>query len=212
MSAKTKVGKDEILAAAVQLIRTGGAGALSMRNIARQLGCSTQPLYSQFGSQEQLYQELPGYIRERYLSLASVSYRELGRAFLRFAGTEPELFRFLYLRRRSPDQSPLEDANRERSLALLTASLELEQEEAVCLHRQMQNYCYGLGTMIATGYRVMDQEETDRELTRFFSLLVEHYKGVSRDEEIAYWLNRSRNAENYYNKGGFYGEEKDTTL
>ena len=193
MPAKKRIQKQDILAAAAEVIRKGGASSLSMRNIAKELGCSTQPLYSEFGSQEQLYEALPGYLRQEYLSVPQGGYRDFGRAFLRFAGKEPELFRFLYLRRRAPEETRMEDVNLERTLDLLVDSLEMDREQAGEMQRQMQHFCYGLGTMIATGYRTMDQAEIDGELTVFFALLLRHYKHASDETTLAYWMERSRN-------------------
>lgn len=194
MPARKHIQREDILAAAAQVIRTGGASALTMRNVARQLGCSTQPIYSTLGGQEQLHEALSEYLRRKYLSVAGNSYRDFGRAFLWFAGEEKELFRFLYLRRRAPEQTILEDVNLDRTLELLMRTLELDRERATELHRHMQHYCYGLGAMIATGYRTMDREEIDRELTQFFSLLLRCYKQATDEETLAYWLGRSRNS------------------
>lgn len=193
MAAKKRIGREEILAAATAVIRQNGASSLTMRRIAEQLGCSTQPLYSEFGSQEQLIEALTAYVRQRFPSAVCSSYRDFGRAFLRFAGEEKELFRFLYLRRRKPEETAVEDINLERTLELLMRSLEMDRKQAEQMHRQMQYYCYGLGTMIATGYRTMTQTEIDRELTDFFSLLLRHYKQAEEEASLTYWLERSRN-------------------
>ena len=48
MPPKTKVSKEEILSTAVNLVRNDGENALNARNIARSLGCSTQPIFSNF--------------------------------------------------------------------------------------------------------------------------------------------------------------------
>lgn len=193
MAAKKRIGREEILAAATAVIRQNGASSLTMRRIAEQLGCSTQPLYSEFGSQEQLIEALTAYVRQRFLSAVCSSYRDFGRVFLRFAGEEKELFRFLYLRRRKPEETAVGDINLERTLELLMRSLEMDRKQAEQMHRQMQYYCYGLGTMIATGYRTMTQTEIDRELTDFFSLLLRHYKQAEEEASLTYWLERSRN-------------------
>lgn len=193
MPAKKRIQSRDILAAAAQVIRRDGAAALTMRTIAKQLGCSTQPIYSEFGSQEQLYDALPQYLEQTYLSAQCSSYRDFGRVFLRFAGEEPELFRFLYLRRRAPEQSRMEDVNLDQTLEFLVRSLDMEREQAMEMHRQMQYYCYGLGTMIATGYRSMTPGEIDRELTGFFSLLLRYYKQADDAATLAYWMERARN-------------------
>ncbi len=44
--------------AAVQLVQEEGTAALSVRNIARTLNCSTQPIYSEFEHMETLREEL----------------------------------------------------------------------------------------------------------------------------------------------------------
>lgn len=145
MPLKKRIKREDILEGAAQVIREGGAEALTARSLAARLGCSTQPLYSEFGSLEALLEALPGYLHEKYLSADCTSYKDFGRVFLRFAAREKELFCFLYLRHRSEDALPLEDPNRERTLKLLTRCLELSPEEAAGLHRRMQFYCYGLG-------------------------------------------------------------------
>lgn len=190
MPPKKRIQKQDILAAAAQVIRQKQTP--TVRSIAAQLGCSTQPLYSEFGSQEKLFEALPEYLRQTYLAAHCTSYKDYGRVFLRFAAEEKELFQYLYLRRREPGQTLLEDPNRELTLQLLASNLEMSGEQAAEMHRRMQYYCYGLGVMIATGYRDMSAEEIDRELTDIFVILLRHYKQVPDEATLAYWLERSR--------------------
>ena len=193
MAPRKRIIKEDILAGAVRVIQHAGPSALSVRNIAGELGCSTQPLYSEFRNVEQLQEELLPYIREKYLLGKYSSYKEFGRTFLRFAREEQALFQFLYLRQRNPEERLLDDVNGETTVALLSRNLEMTMAEAWEMHRRMQNYCYGLGVMIAIHYRAMDQEESDRELTEFYSILLRHYKKITSEEELQYWLDRSRN-------------------
>lgn len=211
MPTKKRIQRKDILEAAVQLIRQEGAAALTMRRIAAQVGCSTQPLYSEFGGQEQLLDALRAWIRAQYLTLPCCTYRDFGRLFLRFAGEERELFCFLYLRKRPATQTLVEDPNLTPTLNLLQETLDISPEEAAELHHRMQYYCYGLGTMIATGYRTMSPEEIDRELTEFFCLLLEHYKHASDAQTLAYWLERSRHPM-LSNEGGTYGNTQNKGL
>ena len=60
-----RIEKEDILRAAVQVVRTQGEGALSVRGIAKELGCSTQPLYSEFGSMEELRAALTAELDEK---------------------------------------------------------------------------------------------------------------------------------------------------
>ncbi len=211
MPTKKRIQRKDILEAAVQLIRQEGAAALTMRRIAAQVGCSTQPLYSEFGGQEQLLDALRAWIRAQYLTLPCGTYRDFGRLFLRFAGQERELFCFLYLRKRPATQTLVEDPNLTPTLNLLQETLDISPEEAAELHHRMQYYCYGLGTMIATGYRTMSPEEIDRELAEFFCLLLEHYKHADNKAALIYWLERSRYPM-LSHEGGTYGKTQNKSL
>ena len=71
-----RIEKEDILRAAVQVVRTQGEGALSVRGIAKELGCSTQPLYSEFGSMEELRATLLDYLRRHYLHVQCRNYKE----------------------------------------------------------------------------------------------------------------------------------------
>lgn len=188
-----RIEKQAILGAAADVIREKGQDALTVRNIAAMLGCSTQPLYYEFESVEQLRAELLPYVREHYLQFRCSNYKEFGRHFLNFARQEKELFRFVYLRRRDPGEKLLEDINFDETIRLLSQNLEMTPETARRMHHQMQMRCYGLGVMLATDYCEMSEEDIGRELTEFYCIILRHYKGITDDAQLQYWLGRSRN-------------------
>ena len=188
-----QIEKQDILGAAAEVVRQKGEQALTVRNIAAQLGCSTQPLYYEFANIDQLRAELLPYVREHYLQFRCSNYKAFGRHFLNFARQEKELFRFVYLRRRNPGEKLLDDVNCEETARLLAKNLEMPAQTARAMHRQMQFRCYGLGVMLATCYCEMTQEEIERELTEFYCMILRHYKGITDDAQLQYWLERSRN-------------------
>ncbi len=188
-----QIEKQDILGAAAEVVRQKGEQALTVRNIAAQLGCSTQPLYYEFANIDQLRAELLPYVREHYLQFRCSNYKAFGRHFLNFARQEKELFRFVYLRHRNPGETLLDDVNCEETVRLLAKNLEMPAQTARAMHRQMQFRCYGLGAMLATCYCEMTQEEIERELTEFYCMILRHYKGITDDAQLQYWLERSRN-------------------
>lgn len=188
-----RIEKQAILRAAADVIREKGEHALTVRNIAAMLGCSTQPLYYEFDSVEQLRAALLPYVREHYLQFRCSNYKEFGRHFLNFARQEKELFRFVYLRRREPGETLLDDINCEETVRLLAQNLEMDPETARRMHYQMQFRCYGLGVMLATDYCEMTEADIERELTEFYCIILRHYKGITDDAQLQYWLGRSRN-------------------
>ena len=188
-----QIEKQDILRAAAEVIRQKGESALTVRSIAGVLGCSTQPLYYEFANIEQLRAELLPYVRQQYLQFRCSNYKEFGRHFLNFARQEKELFRFVYLSRRAPGETLLDDINYDETIRLLSQNLEMEPETARRMHHQMQLRCYGLGVMLATDYLELTEAQIETELTEFYSLILRHYKGITDDAQLQYWLGRSRN-------------------
>ena len=54
MPPKVKVTKEEIINTAVDIVRNSGAQAVNARTVASALNCSTQPVFSNFATMEEL--------------------------------------------------------------------------------------------------------------------------------------------------------------
>lgn len=193
MPPRKRIFREDILKAAVQLVREEGTAALSVRNIARTLHCSTQPIYSEFEHMETLREELMAYVRERYLREDADSYKQVALSFLHFAQREKNLFQLIYLRPRAERETLFEDPNQMQTIHKLAVALELPQQKAAEMHRRMQYYCYSMAVMMATGYLNFSEEEISTELTEYYRIMLSYYKQVKNEEELQYWLERSRN-------------------
>lgn len=103
MPPKPKVTRDDIVAAAFELVRAQGHENLNTRSLASALGCSTQPLLYWFASMEEIRRETyvaadgfhTGFIMEG-LEHADDPLLALGINYVRFGYEEPHLFRFLF--------------------------------------------------------------------------------------------------------------------
>lgn len=193
MPPRKRIFREDILKAAVDLVREQGTLALSVRNIAGKLNCSTQPIYSEFESMEILRNELMTYIRENYLREDADSYKQVALSFLHFAQREKNLFQLVYLRQRAAGETFFEDPNEDQTIYKLEVNLELSREQAAQMHRRMQYYCYSMAVMMATGYLNFSEEEISEELTEYYRIILSYYKQVKSEEELQHWLMRSRN-------------------
>lgn len=98
------VDRGRVLDVASQLLLEEGAGALSMRRIAQEVGVSTMPLYTLFENKEGLMLALVGEGFRRFAAaLGSVRetdpwarLRSLGRAYRRFAAENPTYFALMW--------------------------------------------------------------------------------------------------------------------
>ena len=109
MPPKVKITKDEILKAALGIVRKGGALALNARALADALGCSTQPVFSNYPGMDELRADVDRAAYELYREYLSSGakrsdvpkYKAFGLAYIEFAKEEPELFRLLFMCDRS---------------------------------------------------------------------------------------------------------------
>lgn len=193
MPPQRRIFRQDILQASVNVVRRQGEHALSVRNIAKELNCSTQPIYSVFENVEALRTELTAYVREHYLRGEAESYKEVALSFLHFARSEKNLFRLVYLRQRACGETMFEDPNEEQTIRKLSSHLELPLKTAAELHRRMQYYCYSMAVMMATGYLDFTEEEISGELTEYYRIILSYYKQVNSEDELQHWLKRSRN-------------------
>ncbi len=193
MPPKKHIFREDILNAAVNLVQEQGALALSVRNIAKKLNCSTQPIYSEFENMETLRDELMAYIREHYLCEDAESYKQVALSFLNFARREKNLFQLIYLRQRGPGETLFEDPNEAKTIHKLEVNLELPRKKAAEMHRRMQYYCYSMAVMMATCYLNFSEKEINEELTEYYRIILSYYKQVKSEEELQHWLERSRN-------------------
>lgn len=104
MPPRTRYTPDRILDAALALTRREGLGAVTARQVAGALGCSTAPVFTHFSTMELLHERLI----ERIIALfeqateAAVHADPLmaaGLGMVRFAAEEPRLYEALFLTR-----------------------------------------------------------------------------------------------------------------
>ena len=93
MPPKVKITKEEIIKTAVELVRACGESAINARAIATSLGCSTQPIFSNFETMDELREAVILAAYNRYLEFIKSEvesgkypqYKAFGMAYVRFA-------------------------------------------------------------------------------------------------------------------------------
>lgn len=173
MAPRVKITKEDIIEAAIELVRQRGALALNARNLATTLHCSTQPIFSNFSSMEELRMVVieqadwmcNQYIKREVESGVYPSYKASGMAYIRFAKEERELFKLLYMRDRSAEVVPKEMELGDEMQSLLHDNTGLTGAEAEFFHLEMWAFVHGIATMFATGFLNLDWELVSKMLT-----------------------------------------------
>lgn len=183
MPPKVKISKEDIVCTAVDIVRREGGGALNARTVAAALGCSTQPVFSNFATMEALRHA----VAERATALCDdymarevavgrfPPYKANGMAYIRFAKEECELFRLLFMCDRTQGDIP-EDADSFRRMTdLVHHNTALSQADATLFHLEMWAYVHGIATMYATKFLNLDEELVSRMLTDAYQGLRKQY-------------------------------------
>lgn len=178
MPPKVKITKEDILITALSLIRTQGEDAINARAIAAALHCSTQPVFSNFATMEELQQATRAAAYDIYCDFLHREvesgqyppYKAFGMAYIRFADEERALFRLLFMRdRRGEDLSPSPDF--EASVDMIRTANGLSQAAAERLHLEMWSFVHGIATMHATSFLSLER-------TLISDMLTDVYQGV----------------------------------
>ena len=181
MPKKQQITREDVVAAALELVRDAGAETLGARAVAARLGVSTQPIFSHFSSMKELEAEVLRAAYARYeariadaIAKDERPYRASGMAYIAFAREEPRLFRWLFMRDRSAEPESA-TGELETILSLLQEKLGLAREDALWFHLEMWVVVHGIATMTATNYLHLDENTISGILTDLYAGLLKRY-------------------------------------
>ena len=169
--------RQQILEAALALVREEGAEALNARAVAKRLGCSTQPIFRAFANMDELKLAVVEQAEKVYSGYIESSkhhgvrpYKQTGLAYVRFAREESELFRLLFMRDRRGEMTSadIQDPQMEYVLQTLMNATGLTCGQAYTFHLMMWVYVHGLASMVATHYLDFSDQDIDMLLTQQF--------------------------------------------
>ena len=161
MPPKSKFTRDEVSAAAFEIVRKEGIKALSARRLASELGSSPRPVFTVFESMDELQAEVvfsakklySEYIREGLKHIPA--FKGVGEAYIKFASEQPKLFHLLFMSERSniPDKDSvlaLIDENYEPILKSIEDGYGLDRNTSKRIYIHLWIYSHGIATLIAT--------------------------------------------------------------
>ena len=165
--------KDEITNAGLDLVREKGFAAVSARALGDKLGTSSRPVFSYFENMSDVQKGIIAaaeeiyisYVREDMSSGKYPPYKASGMAYIRFAREEKELFKLIFMRDRSKEETKEFSPEREMLIELISTQVNISKEEASLFWLEMWAYVHGIATMIATGYLDWDEELVSKSLT-----------------------------------------------
>ena len=165
MPPKVKITKTDIIETALSLCREHGEEAINARSVAVALDCSTQPIFTNFATMEELKASVLDSAYEHYLSFLQKEaesgqypkYKSFGMAYIRFAQDEKELFKLLFMRDRTDEELAF-SPDFDESVKMIMNANNVSEETASLMHLEMWTCVHGIGTMLATSFLSLNRE------------------------------------------------------
>ena len=190
MAPKNKFTKEEMVEAALRVVREKGMEGLSAKSMASALGTSTQPVFTAFGSMAGIKQAVYDAAVRVYDSYTEKGLQEqipffgVGIQYIRFAREEPQLFKALCVSEEFTGR-PFSaiDATLPKVMSVVERTGEVYGEKAKRLHACMTIFCHGAGVMEASDALMVPKDAIDLLMSDVFRALKEYYKILPDETE-----------------------------
>ena len=169
-----KFQREEIIEIAYKIVENEGLNAINARRIAKELGCSVQPIFHNFDTMDLLNEAVRDRIYSKYKEYMDSSqdkekpYLAKGIAYIKFAKDYPEFFKILFMRKSnlSPEDFALSDeVTKESVLPAGQSVFTLSYEEQKKLHIKAWFLAHGIACLVATN-TIDYSEDYIKELLR----------------------------------------------
>ena len=176
MAPKNKFTKEEMTEAALRVVRANGIDCLTAKAIADELGTSTRPIFTAFGSMDEVRQAVYAAavrVYDGYTSAGlkeNISFLGVGKSYIRFAKEEPELYRLLFLTRTQENEYGAIKSMQHLQAHVRPTMMDIYHitaGEADVYFRDLWLAAHSLSTLIVTGDCPYSDREIGQILTGF---------------------------------------------
>ncbi|MBQ7492500.1 MAG: TetR/AcrR family transcriptional regulator [Clostridia bacterium] len=167
MPPKTRITKDMIIHAAIEIAKQSGYESINARTVSEQLHCSTQPVMYHFSTIDAMkraaYAQVD-HLHSEYMMTGSPGrdpILQIGLNYIRFAVDEPQLFRFLFQSGYAEENSLLEMIDSEELAPILAAMQEgagLSAEKTKQIFLTVALFAHGYASIIANNGLEYDEK------------------------------------------------------
>lgn len=190
MPPKAKFTREEIVGAALAIVRTEGFAALTARALGEKLGSSARPVFTVFQNMEEVAQAVTvaakarygAYVREGLSQTEMPAFKGVGVQYIRFALAEPKLFQLLFMSEQPKETTPRNilpaiEEHYEPILASIEDFYGLNEEDAIRLYRHLWIYTHGIAVLCVTNMCTFSPEDIQCMMSEIFTAMLKQIKG-----------------------------------
>lgn len=187
MPPKAKFTREEIIEAALEIVKSEGFSALTARALGANLGSSARPIFTVFQGMEEVQQAVIDSAKALYKEYVkrglsdTPAFKGVGTQYILFSINEPKLFQLLFMKEHEdvPKLSavlPIIDESYEEILSSVMDSYGLSRETSEKLYRHLWIYTHGIAALCATKMCRFTGEEISAMMTEVFIGLLKSLK------------------------------------
>ena len=175
MPPKTRITKDRIIQAAIEVAKQSGYESINARTVSAQLHCSTQPVMYHFSTIDAMKRAVYAKVDQLHSAYMMTIPPEqdpilgIGLNYIRFAVAEPQLFRFLFQSGYAEENSLLEMVDSEELIPVLAAMQEgtgLSMEKTKEIFLTVAMFAHGYASIIANNGLEYEEKTVPEHLER----------------------------------------------
>ena len=171
MARKIKYSKEEILEKSVLFIKEKGYSNLTARELAKYIGCSTQPIFKNYDTFDAYKKDLKEYLRidysnfiNKYIDKEDYLYT-ISFAYALYAKKEPNIFFSMFMADLAGSRTVREVLNTDRNKKTIDAMVKqynISMEEAERIYREVRFYTHGIAAQLCVkSIKLSDKEIKD---------------------------------------------------
>lgn len=176
MPPKAKYTREEIINKAFEMARKKGIDAVVARELGKELGTSSSPIFTAFKNMEELQKEVRKVALQEFETYVhdavnyTPAFKYVGMKMIEFAMKEPKLFQLLYMREHYGNQTyamlmdELGDTV-EVCIEIMQKDYNLNPQEAELLFRQVWLHTFGICVLVAGKVCRISPEEISEMLS-----------------------------------------------
>lgn len=176
MPPKAKYTREEIIEKAFEMTRENGIDSVAARELGKQLGTSSSPIFTAFKNMEELQGEVRKKAMKEFESCVSdamnytPAFKYVGMKMIEFAMREPKLFQLLYMREHDGSQSFAMLVEKLGDtvgvcIEIMQRDYDLSREDAELLFQQTWLHTFAICVLVAGKVCTLSMEEISRILS-----------------------------------------------
>jgi len=187
MPPKAKFTKEEIVEAALNIVKTDGFEALTSRTLGTRLGSSARPIFTVFQSMDEVQQAVTEAAKALYKEYVDQGlmwehpFKGVGTQYILFSMNEPKLFQLLFMTEQPsiPNLSgvlPLIEESYEEILLSIQNNYGINEFFAEKLYHHLWIYTHGIATLCATKMCRFTGDEISSMITEVCTSILKNIK------------------------------------